>query len=78
MFGIGIFAMAGKMMIAEEAGSAGNRERHDDAVASLELGHGRADFLDDAHKFMAHYYSARLREARRNKYANQSHRSPLR
>ena len=51
--GIGVVAGGPELLLAEEAVAAGDGERNDDAVAALEIGHFLADFLDDAHEFVA-------------------------
>jgi hypothetical protein len=40
-------------LLAEPARAAGNRERHDHAVALFEVRHGAADFDDLAHRLVA-------------------------
>ncbi|MNV78289.1 hypothetical protein D3C71_1717710 [compost metagenome] len=40
-------------MLAEETAAAGDHERNDHAVSDVQVGHGAAGVLDDAHEFVA-------------------------
>src|SRR5581483_11989492 len=46
------FALRVELPIAHPATSAGDPERHDNAIAGLDLRHLAADFLDNAHRFV--------------------------
>lgn len=56
--GIGAFAAGKKAVAAKEAFAAGDRERHDNPIASLQIGDGAADLDHLAHGFMAEYVAA--------------------
>ena len=62
--GVGVFAVAGQLVVAEEALAAGNREGHHHAVAHLELAaHALAHLLHDAHELVAERHGPGLRNA---------------
>ena len=60
VLGVGVLAVAGQSVVAEEAGAAGNREGHHHPVAYFQIAHALADFLHDAHELVAEHHRAGL------------------
>src|SRR5947209_19530938 len=52
---IGVIACGPNLFFAKFALAAGNSERHNHAISALKIGNVFANFLDDAHEFMAEY-----------------------
>ena len=63
IFFIAVLTCAGQIVITEITAAAGDRERHNHAVAYFYISDLSSDFLYDAHEFVAHDHGSGLRYA---------------